>query len=734
MSHRVGINIQDLKNMRVRTVQGQQYQCQSGSKFKGDMEQKFILVDCQTVLYGTYSYTWSFEKINLSMALVITGQLVCSYDEEFRRLYARSIVPAVQSGERSSALSLRDTRGLHSPNSSYHSLHQIHMRSRGMHGITVAQDDRFNNAPVLTRGLSMQERLHQSHYSDMGNLARGHSYGGDLQKFNSMTRLRMGTKDIGIPVTPERTGSNLRGIGDIPVSNRLSQQHSRHRSRYGADQNLIPFNSEASLQRWKMDTYLSKSEVPLDESCDVKSPVVSPYGSHKGLNEHQSQLIHLRSRDIKARMEEMRHKRLSLQEYTNLRQSQESMRTAYLMERPTFMSSLRGLDMSASESEPNTQNGYSLEPTNHKDSESNKEVILTAGHRSASQYDVKTVSDRKTTQTYEWNEPLSRTTSAGDLDIKLKDSSFNLSHLHSSGLSIQQARAMESLIEIPEEREGSNTRVNSSDSAAFTDVNEEFRKGKKAIPKENSVKSSLPAESQHQDQVPGSHGSISRVANSSSSAVLGEGQRSIYNEVPSVPNTPGSQHALEAKSGHVEKGQTQAEEPPLQRKNSMRMKVYSLLTSDEKKASKKEEKSLQRKGSFRSGIFADHSQASGADQTTKKGQSPSMSRHQNAVSSPAETEKQKSPFPRLSTQRSSKKKMAEQDRGSGSTLNDEGAPVFQRQKVYSRFEYLLNNDSIPKDRGSPLSRPDSTYQTQSGSENKLGRFMQRVGNLIGKNK
>uniref|UniRef100_A0A8C5F5Z1 Scaffolding anchor of CK1 domain-containing protein n=1 Tax=Gadus morhua TaxID=8049 RepID=A0A8C5F5Z1_GADMO len=93
MSQRLGVNIKDLQNLRVRTVSGPQYQCQSGAKFSGALEQRFILVDCRTVLYGTYSYTWSFEKINLSMVLVVTGQLVGSYDEEFRRLYARSVAP-----------------------------------------------------------------------------------------------------------------------------------------------------------------------------------------------------------------------------------------------------------------------------------------------------------------------------------------------------------------------------------------------------------------------------------------------------------------------------------------------------------------------------------------------------------------------------------------------------------------------------------------------------------------
>ncbi|XP_049901060.1 protein FAM83B-like [Epinephelus moara] len=766
MSRRVGVNIQDFKNLRVRAVQGQQYQCQSGVKFHGDLEQRFILVDCQTVLYGTYSYTWSFEKINLSMVLVITGQLVASYDEEFRRLYARSTVPAVLSQEKSSVQYLRDTVALHSPNSSQLSLHQIHMRPKVMHGMRSAQDDRLNSAALMTRGLSMQERLHQSHCLDMGNLVRGHSYGGELQKLNSMTRLRMGTKDIGVP-SPEKTGLNMRGGGDMLLTNRLSQQHLRHRLRYGADQNLIPFNSETSLHRWKMDAYFNDSNAPLDASCEAISPVASPYSSHTGLNEHQSQLIHSRSRDIKSRMEEMRQKRLSLQEYANLRQSQESLRSMFqTLDRPKFMSPLRGPDMrqSVTELEPKVQNGFSLEPTNHKDSETNTEgdkrqQTFTDGQRSTSHYDVTMAPDRKTAQTYDWHEPLSRTTSAADLDMKLNDPSLKLAHLQPSGL--QHPRAMESLTKIPEEREGS--RVNSSDSAAFKEANEDIQKDEKPVPKENTVKPNLPEESQRQDQTKGSPGSVGKVTNSSGSAAPKERKKSTSSEAqtaPKVLNTSaGSHHAGEAKSGHTDKKQTQHEEPPLQRKNSLRKKVYSMLTPDEKKASKKEEKSLHRKGSMRSHgqnqpVKADHSQAAAVEQTTKKGQSLSMSRSQGSLGSQTETEKHKSPFPRLSPHRSSKKKTnpaGEQDKGSRSTLDDEGLTVYQtrREKAYSRFEYLLSTDSIPLDKSmkvpsmyppeksSSLNRNDSgypTYNTQSGTDNKLGRFMQRVGTLIGKNK
>ena len=595
-----------------------------------------------------------------------------------------------------------------------------------------AQEEKYNNAAMLTRGLSVQEKLHQYHYPDIGNLVRGHSYGGELQKLNSLTRLRMGTKDLGVPV--ERTGSNPRGVNDMLPSNR-TQQHLRHQTRYGADQNLIPFNSETSLHRWKMDTYMNDSDMPLDASCDALSPMSSPYSSHTGLNEYQSQQIHTRSRNIKSRMEEMRQKRLSLQDFNNLRQSQESLRSGYLSERPKFVSLRRGLDMSVAELESDTHNGGNQKPANHKDSEPNMEEGLTDGHCSTSHYDVKTVSDRRTMPTYDWHEPLSRTTSASDLDVKLKDPSLKLSHLQPSGLSNQHARAMESLIEIPEEKEGSGSRVNSSDSAAFKAGNEEIRKDEKV--KENSVTLNLQAESQHQGPVKRKHGSTGKVANSSDSPYP-KGQTPVPNEAQAVPNT--SHHAVDPKTSHADKGQTQSEEPTLQRKNSLRMKVYSLLT--------KEEKTLQRKPSLRSKnpsasnqpVKAEHSQASAADQTTKKGHSPNISRSQNSVDGPSETDRSKSPFPRLSIQRSSKRKTnpaAEQDQGSESTLDDKGTTTNQRQKVYSRFEYLLNNDGNPKDRGIPPNRPQSgypAYQTQSGTENKLGKFMQRVGGLIGKNK
>lgn len=681
------------------------------------------------------SYTWSFEKINLSMVLVVTGQLVGSYDEEFRRLYARSTLPAVLSRTLPSIPYLRDAVALQTQFSPNHRP----MRPRGMNGSRSSQKDMFNNVAMLSRGLSVQERLHQFHYPDAENLVRGHSYAGELQKVNSMTRLRMGTKDLGVPFAPDRTGSNMRGGRDRLQTNRLSQQKLKHQIRYGTYQNLIPFNSETSLNRWKIDTYLNEREM-YEASFEASSPMVSPHSSHTGLNEHQSQMIHSRSKDIKSRIEEMRQKRLSLQEYTSLRPSQESLKSLHsTLERPKFVSPTRGLE--TRQGMMNTQDGGNLDDSVSMTEGDEREQIFTDGQRSISHNNLKVAADQKKVPTYNWQESaLSRTKS--DADLETTDTALKHSSLHSSGLSLQYSRVMESLIEIPEEKEALNTHNNSLDSA-FKGKREEVHTEKMNDPVEKSVKSSLPAEPQSQDQA--SHGS--KMVNSIGLAASREGKKSTDCKGETSPNnlsaSTGSQLSAETPIGQSEKRQTQQDELEFQRKNSMRTKVHSVHTGDEKKASKKEEKTIQRRTSLRSA----------ADQSTSKDQAPGISRSQSSLSGLPKTEKQKSKFSRLSPQYSSKRKTnltSEEEEGSWSTLDDERATVSQskREKAYSRYEYLLSSDSSPsktaraarayasdKDKSSVTRRDTSNPMGQNPSgTDKLGRFMQRVGNLINKNK
>ncbi|KAK5622815.1 hypothetical protein CRENBAI_024612 [Crenichthys baileyi] len=688
MSRSVGIDILDIKNLRVRTVQGEQYQCRSAVKFHGSLEQRFILVDCQTVLHGTYSYTWSFEKLNLSMVLVVTGQLVSSYNEEFRRLYGRSILPAALSSG-----SLLSTY----PKSSQLSLNHLHMNSRPTPNMRGVMNDRFNDAALLNRGYSVQEMLHQSHFTDAGNLVRGHSYGGDLHKYNSMTRLRMGTKNLGVPVAPGRTGSALRHCRYVHQPNMASQQHLRHQTRYGADHNLIPFNSETSLHKWKIDTYLTERDISPDASGDAQSLMISPHSSHTGLNEYQSQLIHCRSMDIRSRMEEMRQKRLSLQEHANPRQSQESLRSLYsTSDRQQYMRPLQGRPRVA---EMDPENISNLKDSELYEKADKTEQIFTDGKRSVSHSNIKMGADQK------HNSALTRTRSNSELDSKLSDSTLKVSNLLSD--SLRHFRVRESLTEIPEEKEALNSCGDRFESVLGE--KKEVRSKEVGPPR--------------------------------------EGNKSIHrNPAESCPT-------VELQRGPTKREHTQKEGSELQRKNCM-----TTITDNEKKVSRKE-KSLQRSLlksqntlDSNQALQTDHSKASSSGRLTEMSQSQNS--HRGPSGTEKQTAKQKYPFSKLSPQRSSKRKTipsADQDQGLRSPPDNEPALASQikRERAYSRYEYSISTENICVDKQESLGSSSDkvktlslnrqgdafhVHQTHGGADNKLGRLMQRMGNLINKNK
>lgn len=96
MADKCRVNLHHVDFLRVRTVAGPTYYCRTGKSFKGHLKEKFLLVDCAVVMSGSYSFMWSFEKIHRSLAHVFQGELVSSFDEEFRILFAQSepLVPS----------------------------------------------------------------------------------------------------------------------------------------------------------------------------------------------------------------------------------------------------------------------------------------------------------------------------------------------------------------------------------------------------------------------------------------------------------------------------------------------------------------------------------------------------------------------------------------------------------------------------------------------------------------
>ncbi|KAF6269677.1 family with sequence similarity 83 member H [Rhinolophus ferrumequinum] len=113
MADKCRVNLHHVDFLRVRTVAGPTYYCRTGKSFKGHVKEKFLLVDCAVVMSGSYSFMWSFEKIHRSLAHVFQGELVSSFDEEFRILFAQSepLVPSAGVLARMDAYALAPYQG-----------------------------------------------------------------------------------------------------------------------------------------------------------------------------------------------------------------------------------------------------------------------------------------------------------------------------------------------------------------------------------------------------------------------------------------------------------------------------------------------------------------------------------------------------------------------------------------------------------------------------------------------
>ncbi|XP_047670162.1 protein FAM83C [Tachysurus fulvidraco] len=90
MCNALEIQHSHLNNMRIRSVCGDTYCTKSGKKFTGQVQEKFMIIDCEEVIAGSYSFTWLSAQVHSNMVLHFSGRIAESFDREFRCLYADS--------------------------------------------------------------------------------------------------------------------------------------------------------------------------------------------------------------------------------------------------------------------------------------------------------------------------------------------------------------------------------------------------------------------------------------------------------------------------------------------------------------------------------------------------------------------------------------------------------------------------------------------------------------------
>ncbi|XP_037349418.1 protein FAM83G [Talpa occidentalis] len=90
MCERARMHMGHLKNLRVRSSGGTEFFTRSATKFKGALAQKFMFVDGDRAICGSYSFTWSAARTDRNLISVLSGQVVEMFDRQFQELYLMS--------------------------------------------------------------------------------------------------------------------------------------------------------------------------------------------------------------------------------------------------------------------------------------------------------------------------------------------------------------------------------------------------------------------------------------------------------------------------------------------------------------------------------------------------------------------------------------------------------------------------------------------------------------------
>ncbi|KAG7505268.1 hypothetical protein JOB18_027524 [Solea senegalensis] len=90
MCQRANMHAGYLKHLRVRCAEGAEFCTRSCAKVKGQLGHRFMFIDGDKAVSGSYSFTWMASRLDRNLITVVTGQAVDGFDQLFRFLYLTS--------------------------------------------------------------------------------------------------------------------------------------------------------------------------------------------------------------------------------------------------------------------------------------------------------------------------------------------------------------------------------------------------------------------------------------------------------------------------------------------------------------------------------------------------------------------------------------------------------------------------------------------------------------------
>uniref|UniRef100_A0A8D2L8N3 Family with sequence similarity 83 member E n=1 Tax=Varanus komodoensis TaxID=61221 RepID=A0A8D2L8N3_VARKO len=116
MAEKTCLNVRHTEKLRVRSIRGCTFQSRHQKQITGTMKEKFVLVDGEVVITGSYSFTWTDARLNRHLVTRLTGEVTEAFDREFRTLYAASCpLPALEMPPRAQAASMTPLPSINGP-------------------------------------------------------------------------------------------------------------------------------------------------------------------------------------------------------------------------------------------------------------------------------------------------------------------------------------------------------------------------------------------------------------------------------------------------------------------------------------------------------------------------------------------------------------------------------------------------------------------------------------------
>lgn len=90
LAQQMEVNPWATENLDIRVVRGCSFQSRCGRQVSGNVREKFVLLDSERVVSGSYSFTWSDSRLHRGLVTLLTGEIADDFSREFRTLYAAS--------------------------------------------------------------------------------------------------------------------------------------------------------------------------------------------------------------------------------------------------------------------------------------------------------------------------------------------------------------------------------------------------------------------------------------------------------------------------------------------------------------------------------------------------------------------------------------------------------------------------------------------------------------------